>query len=217
MPQGGRKARKGGRPLGTFCSWARPAPPPPADVELREGPRVSRSSRRRAASAHPPPPSRSPPASSPLLVVAHPVPLPAPSCLRRPRSRHRRSRGAAAAQDGAQGGGAEAAGAVTGGSTRRGGAADPGRGRGAGDAGQGPGACRARDRQAGPARLCTPGLRPCGMSDPASGRARPLHLNATDSDHFQPRRHRLSAPEYRATRTRAFAIWRLETCGQVVA
>ncbi len=36
-------------------------------------------------------------------------------------------------------------------------------------------------------------------------------------DHFQPRRHRLSAPEYRAARTRAFAIWRLETCGRVAA
>ena len=36
-------------------------------------------------------------------------------------------------------------------------------------------------------------------------------------DHFQPRRQRLSAPEYRAARTRAFKTWRLETCGQVAA
>jgi putative transposase len=35
--------------------------------------------------------------------------------------------------------------------------------------------------------------------------------------HFRPRRHLMTAAQYRQTRTKAFRIWRQETCVQVAA
>jgi putative transposase len=35
--------------------------------------------------------------------------------------------------------------------------------------------------------------------------------------HFQPRRHLMTAAEYRNARAEAFRVWRRETCGQIEA
>jgi putative transposase len=35
--------------------------------------------------------------------------------------------------------------------------------------------------------------------------------------HFRPRRHLMTAGEYRRARAKAFRIWRQETCAQVAA
>jgi putative transposase len=35
--------------------------------------------------------------------------------------------------------------------------------------------------------------------------------------HFRPRRHLLLAPDYREIRSRAFKVWRQETCPQIAA
>ena len=35
--------------------------------------------------------------------------------------------------------------------------------------------------------------------------------------HFHPRRHRMAANRYRASRAIAFKVWQQETCAQVVA
>jgi putative transposase len=37
------------------------------------------------------------------------------------------------------------------------------------------------------------------------------------SQHFRPRRHRITAAEYRAVRAQAFAVWHEETCVQQAA
>jgi transposase-like protein len=60
------------------------------------------------------------------------------------------------------------------------GKAHPGQCREHGDAGQGLGACRAGERHAGAAGVCTPGLRSCGLSEGEPARARPQSANATD-------------------------------------
>jgi putative transposase len=35
--------------------------------------------------------------------------------------------------------------------------------------------------------------------------------------HFRPRRHLMTAGEYRCARAKAFRVWRQETCAQVAA
>jgi putative transposase len=44
-----------------------------------------------------------------------------------------------------------------------------------------------------------------------------LSAHAMISGHFRPRRHLISADQYRRTRDKAFRVWRQETCVQMVA
>jgi putative transposase len=44
-----------------------------------------------------------------------------------------------------------------------------------------------------------------------------LSSHAMIYDHFRPRRHRMTAIEYRSARAKAFRIWRQETCVQIAA
>ena len=44
-----------------------------------------------------------------------------------------------------------------------------------------------------------------------------LSAHAMIYGHFRPRRHLMSAARYRRARTKAFRIWRQETCAQIAA
>jgi hypothetical protein len=69
--------------------------------------------------------------------------------------------------------------------------------------------------------LCWPIVTKETPHDPASpphdrrhGRAQ---LVAVTYGHFRPRRHLMTAIEYRRARAKAFRIWRQETCVQIAA
>ncbi len=44
-----------------------------------------------------------------------------------------------------------------------------------------------------------------------------LSAHAMIYGHFRPRRHLMTAAQYRRARAKAFRIWRQETCAQVAA
>ena len=44
-----------------------------------------------------------------------------------------------------------------------------------------------------------------------------LSAHAMISGHFRPRRHLMTASEYRRARDKAFRVWRQETCVQIAA
>jgi putative transposase len=44
-----------------------------------------------------------------------------------------------------------------------------------------------------------------------------LSSHAMIYGHFRPRRHLMTAAQYRRTRAKAFQVWREETCAQMAA
>jgi hypothetical protein len=62
----------------------------------------------------------------------------------------------------------------------------------------------------------------CHLTQPGTASTRPS-VNMMGSSHamiyghFRPRRHLMTAIEYRNARAKAFRIWRQETCAQIAA
>src|SRR4051794_15488561 len=54
----------------------------------------------------------------------------------------------------------------------------------------------------------------CGAAPPISCG---VDTHAMIYGHFRPRRHLMSADQYRRARAKAFQVWRQETCAQVAA